>query len=179
MAQAADTLRVLLEEARTAFDGQRGWQRTVADALGIHPSYVSRVLNRKIDRLGPDLIERLSERLGIDYADLYGGVDWPRITGGEDLVAWLVDRASSDTARELHGLDDLTEAAQDLLRAALDGRRPDPQACAQLAERILAIPFVRLAREVDAATDDGERVRAGMQLATALVVDPWLEGSSR
>lgn len=55
----------LVSELAEQLKHRRGWKSEVARRLGVHPSFVSRIAEGKVQSIGVDIIERAMERLGL------------------------------------------------------------------------------------------------------------------
>lgn len=64
-ARATDRYRELVLQLGSELRNRYGWKAAAARRLGVHPSYVSKVLNREVGQVGADVLARACDRLGI------------------------------------------------------------------------------------------------------------------
>jgi transcriptional regulator with XRE-family HTH domain len=64
----ARRLRELVEHLGASVGKRRGWKAEVARAMGIHPSYVTKIVAGSVTRVSTDVIERIATRIGFERA---------------------------------------------------------------------------------------------------------------
>ncbi len=156
----------------------RGWKKLVAAQLGVHPSYVSKLLRGAIDEVGIDAIGRAIERLSLDRRLFYAAEldlsaarlrDFQRAPGGEPLVL------DADAGFVLGSRPSLsptqTEVEWMVLRARADrvlehGGAVSEAERADLVARIVGLPVVRRAVALFHGTPSSEHAR---ELAAAVL----------
>ncbi|GAB5548938.1 MAG: hypothetical protein SangKO_086980 [Sandaracinaceae bacterium] len=57
--------RLLIEQLGEDRGSARGWKRRVSEQLGVHPSYVSKILAGSKTQVGEEVVDRACERLGL------------------------------------------------------------------------------------------------------------------
>lgn len=151
-----------------AGDRERGWQTRVARALGVHPSYISRIDGQKVQRVRKDIIERAIGRTGMPRDFFFGEGPVP-----EALVAGLENYPPKRAADLLEGkygterdFSRVYTGALDLLEALAHGEPGDLVATSVvMANGILQSPIVQGAWAVANAASDADRVALAAQLA--------------
>jgi transcriptional regulator with XRE-family HTH domain len=66
MEQGARRLADLIRELGAELHEKHGWKKTVAERLGIHPSYVSKLLRGQVNKVGAGTLEIAALKLEID-----------------------------------------------------------------------------------------------------------------
>lgn len=98
---AAVRLAELLEAVRERTGGRRGWQREIAEILGLNPSHVSRVLRGYGPEVSWRVIESICDRTGIDYRYFDQnprGRPFTEFLVPVDIIARWVDSEALDVA---------------------------------------------------------------------------------
>lgn len=179
MSLPTERYALLIRQLGAELGNVRGWKKRVAERLGVHPSYVSRILSGEKLTIGPDVIDRACERLGLgadfffveqsappDYHDF---LDAEREEVARETAREAI-REEAETWREAHA------AAFAFLRTATTDLSPEgsvPDA-ARLLEVVRRIPLVRAAMDLDRALarSDADAAREhGFSLAGTVVVD--------
>lgn len=189
-ARFRDLIQWLLENSKDAV-GFRGSQRRIAEALGCHPSYVSRILSGKMTSIGPDVALRAARNLGLDptFFDAAAGAkpgrffeeplpDAPALVSAKVQsilsTALLHERSAkpagppTELRESYRRAEALLDDVPGFLRRSADARADQAR---ELAASILAWRVAREARDLMDQSDDEDAARRGLKLAADLFSD--------
>lgn len=178
MSLPTERYALLIRQLGSELGYVRGWKRRVADLLGVHPSYVSRILSGEKLKIGPEVIDRACERLALDsrffFKELDGDPSYRDfLQGAEDAAQKGRAEADEDRSAWLAAGD----AAMNFLRVASASRGARDSVAAEAVSVLRAareIPIVQHILALEDATARGDRddaIEAGWRLAAALVVE--------
>lgn len=184
---AALRMRALLARIEEEEGERRGWQSEVARILGLHPSYVSRILGGSMQSLGPLAVARVIRGAEIDPV-FFSSETLTDAELDEALARYHAARTRFHEAQAQPGyaqpsrhraqvaavqLENAEAIATELVErfARLESDR-DPRAeqlATDLADCLSSLELVQLAELALGAPSGPAKIGAGMQLATVLL----------
>ncbi len=142
----------------------RGWIRRAAERLGVHESYVSKIIRGQVETVGADAIEKAIERLHLRREFFYDAtLEIPDGASWREYAAPTV-RWQDTTAEALGGVEalggfthlrwwtSLRSAAYRLRQSVID-HEIDEQFAIDFARAVLANPTAQLARDLQAEAE--------------------------
>lgn len=165
----SDRYRNLIHFMGERYRFARGWKAKVAGKLGVHPSYLGRVLSGEVEEVGVEIIERACERLRIKrdfffaeknhpYPDHYRYPDDYLVDEErEKIVAnkgdwhppWELERPQIDQRQEIRAFGLLGMHVSGLPRDFIENRgRVPTERIRALADAVLALPVFELAQKL-------------------------------
>ncbi|MBN4049551.1 hypothetical protein JYT86_00675, partial [bacterium AH-315-N03] len=160
---------------------RHGWKSKVARRLGVHPSFVSKIHDDKVNNVGVEIVERAMSLMGVPRSYFFE-------EGGREGVGRILDFAPPDEKGfpKLEFMDETTarqdareaarskhwaraeEVAQRVFHAAASGSVPEILA-SELVESVMASDLLRAVQKVQRAS--GARSRRNAALELAVMVD--------
>lgn len=100
-AAVAQRYRKLVLQLGDELGNRHGWKSSVARRLGVHPSYISKMVAGKIGDVGGDVIAKAMEALGVDASFFYEAPQTspgPVTSEGASMLAIEATMAALDDA---------------------------------------------------------------------------------
>ena len=178
----SERYKLLVLQLRDELGASYGWKAAAAKALGVAPSYVSKIDAGKAGSVGPDIIRRAMERLALPrswfYDDNYGAIPGtiPREDGKDRHYTWAQNTAeASRLAREAEweSREELRKLAGEIVHSFTSGKG-DIGAVRDLARMVLDPSPYRTAHRLLASDDDALR-REGTQFAMEVLMSTELQ----
>lgn len=185
---AADRYRDLANQLGAEMGRARGWKSRVAERLGVHPSYLSRVLSGAKTAISNEVIERACENLGVrrdffseseeepDYRDYLKGNEpppWAPMSPAQADARWMIVQDEAVNFLVTLARNNALGATETELREEQLG--DIRSAAASLLSAVHRLPTVMAALQLEEALapgDDPEELRlAGLRLTEALRLD--------
>lgn len=130
----AERLRAMLELIRDKTGGRRGWQREIAEILGLNPSHISRILGGYGPEISDRVVQSICERTGIRRDYFVRNPDRRPFTEFVSEPDMLEQWAGSHELRRAGGL------AASMLYQAEQGRAPMEIEVRELVGATMQIP---------------------------------------
>lgn len=163
--RSAERLKMIIEQLGAQSGLQHGWRNEVAEVMGIHRSYVTKILSNERASVGRNVVRRVCERLSLspEYftGELPKGPDWLEY---QDLT--MIDRSEHIIFGAGQAL--VEKGLKAWIEERLNGRARKPITAAEMrmmAAGIQDSPLSRLASQTHNAEDDA----AALKLGTALL----------
>lgn len=146
---------------------KRGWQTRVAERLGIHRSYVSRITAGDVSVIGSDVVQRAIERLDLDasffmapnagsYRQFVRAVHPSHIQSAAVMTQEVAEKQALRATGS--AFLDLLGEAQVLAATASTSGQVGVGKVRQLAKKLLAHPAVRFAQDLSEAKGQGREL---------------------